>query len=726
MTNSIFVYFSLLLIASFNFESAYAQNSKTEDIQLAISKLIDSGKTNDYELAIQYKDLAFDYYQNNEYNDALSNYLKAIAILKNQDQPKMLSECLHNVGNLRFFLGEYLSAIDYYSQALEIRKVLNDEKGMASGYNNIANVYSRLGNYSQAIDYYNQSIEIKEQLNDQKGITSSLKNIATIYYFQSNYINALETNLKALKISEAIQDSLGVAFVYNNMALIYEKQEKYTEALEFYHKSLSIKEAMNDLRGIAVTLHNIGKIYEVRSAFDSALLVLERSLDISRKIEDKEGISSTLNSLGMIYQSIGDYKNAEENFLASLKIDEELNDKRGILRSKNNLGQFYFNQGNLQLARSMSEAAIILGKELGTKEDLKDSYFTLSKIDEKEGKFQSALQNYQTFTAYRDSLDLLNLENKTAQLQAEYEYDKQLAIIKAEQKAIDLENEKELQAQKFQRNILLVYTMFILFVAFILYKNYQKQRREKERSEKRSLELEKANQIKAKIFSIIGHDLRSPINSLHQLLELYQNDLMDEDEFREVLPQLYKNVGGIMLVLDNLLKWSLVEMKMMQTNPKKISLTKSINTLKDFFSTLTEQKGIVIKAEIGNDSEVLADNDQVQVILRNLIGNAIKYSVEGGEILIKTTSTQEEVIISVRDCGTGMKPELVKKLFQNTLVESKTGTTGEKGTGLGLSLCKYYTEVNGGSIWVESEDGVGSTFYFSLPKAQVTEAILEK
>lgn len=201
---------------------------------------------------------------------------------------------------------------------------------------------------------------------------------------------------------------------------------------------------------------------------------------------------------------------------------------------------------------------------------------------------------------------------------------------------------------------------------------------------------------------------------------------MDEEEFREVLPQLYKNVGGIMLVLDNLLKWSLVEMKMMQTNPKKISIAKSIKTLQDFFSTLTDQKGIVIKAEVENDSEVLADNDQVQVILRNLIGNAIKYSKEGGEILIKSSSAGKEVIISVHDNGTGMNQDLVKKLFKNTLVESKTGTTGEKGTGLGLSLSKYYTEVNGGRIWVESQEGFGSTFYFSLPKAEVHEPILEK
>lgn len=717
MTNLIQTYFFIVLFSLFTFSEIKAYNNNTEKIESAIAKLINSEDPNSKELATLYKDLAFEFYQNNEYNLALTNYLKAINIFNQLEDATLLSECLHNAGNLYYFLGEYKSSIDHYSQSLEIRKVLNDEKGMASGYNNIANVHNRLGNYAEAIDNYNKSIRIKESSGDQKGITSSLKNIATIYYFQSNYIKALETNLKALRISEKIQDSLGVAFVYNNMALIYEKQEKYAEALKYYQRSLSIKEALDDQRGISVTLHNIGKIYETREAFDSALMILDRSLSISEKIEDKEGISSTLNSLGMIFFNMGEYEKAEKNFLASLKIDEEIDDKRGILRSKNNLAQFYLEIKQLRKARDLANDALGLGKELGAKEDLKDAFLVLSKIDQYEGKFESALSNYQLYSVYRDSLDLLYLESRTAQLQAEYEYDKQIAILKAEQKALDLEKEKELQAQKFQRNILIVYTLFILFIAFILYKSYQKQRRDKERSEKRSLELEKANQVKAKIFSIIGHDLRSPINSLHQLLELYQNDLMDEEEFKEVLPQLYKNVGGIMLVLDNLLKWSLVEMKMMQTNPKEFELTKSIKTLQDFFSTLTEQKQIAIKSDLEKDTYVFADTDQIQVILRNLIGNAIKYSQKGGEIMISAKTDTMFTTISIKDQGVGMTNDVVKKLFNNTLVESKVGTTGEKGTGLGLSLSKYYAEVNGGNIWVESEEGKGSIFYFSIPTA---------
>lgn len=713
---------ALTLFSFLQFLSAFPQELRSAQIELEISKK-SSNKTNDInELAALYKELAFEFYQNNQFDQALDAYQKAIQYYKNlKDKSAEYSECLHNIGNIYYFLGQYEESIENYKAAMDIRILLDDKRGIATSLNNIANIYNRIGEYTTALDYYNRSIAFKEDVNDTKGIASSLKNIATIQYFQSDYVLALESNLKALKLSEALNDSMGISFVYNNMGLIYNKLEKYKDALNFFEKSMQLKELLNDERGISITLHNIANINEINGDFDLAIANLNKSLSISEKNSDKEGISSTLNSLGQVYRRQGDLDKALKNFYASIEIDLEIDDKRGLLLNKSNLAEIFFDIKDFKQAKITALESILLAKELGAKEEIRNGHLLLSKILEKENKFQEALQNYQIYTAYADSLNNQELESKTARLEAEYEYDKQIALLKAEQKTLDLEKEKELQAQKFQRNILIIYTLFILFVAFILYRSYQKQRRDKEKSERRSLELEEANQVKAKIFSIIGHDLRGPINSLHQLLELYQNDYMDEKEFREVLPQLYKNVGGIMLVLDNLLKWSLVEMKLMKTNPIKVDLKIAIRALQDFFSTLTEQKGIVITTDLEDQAKVLADTDHIQVILRNLIGNAIKYSRPGDEILIKSRSINSVVTISVIDQGVGMSPKISSKLFKKTLVDSKTGTTGEKGTGLGLSLSQYYVELNGGKIWVSSKEGSGSDFSFSLPQAMDEE-----
>lgn len=697
--------------------ASFAQNSLIDSLKSVVKDMEQSSTEKPVNIALIQKELGFQYYKENNFTKAFEQYLHAEKIFDQINDKPNQAECLHSLGNNSYFLGNYSESIEYYKQALAIREELEDKKGMASGYNNIANVHNKLGEYPEAIANYEQSLKLKEEIGDEIGIASSLKNIASIYYYQANYLAALETNLKALRISEKISDSMGISFVYNNIALIYEKQEKLNESLDFYQKSLVIKKSLGDERGISNTLHNIAKIYEYQENFDLAIRTIEESMLISEKIKEIEGISAGLNNLANIYEKQGNYEAALNNYYQSLKIDAEIENKRGILLSVNNLAKIHLNLGNYALAKDYAKKGLLLGIELGSKEELKECHLTLSKVYEVEGKYKDALFHFQSFTAYVDSLNNQELERKTARLEADYEYEKQLAILKAEQKAQDLEKEKELQAQKFLRNILIFTAFSILVIALIIFRNFYLQKKAKELLQERTLELEKANEVKSKLFSIIGHDLRNPIGSFYMLLGLYTKDRLDEGEFKEVAPGLYKSLGAAMTVLDNLLRWSIGEMKMIKSKAIANNLSEKVSTILDFFTTLSKQKNISIDSEVAPDISVLADSNHLELILRNLINNALKFSNQNGLISINAIEKEKEIIISVKDSGIGMSHETVGKLFSKNLIESKRGTKGEQGTGLGLSLCQLYVEENGGKIWVESEFGNGSTFYFSLPKA---------
>lgn len=704
-----------LLLLFFIYEG-FAQLSYTDSLK-AVVNLMESNNEKKGNIALMKKELGFQYYKENNFTKAFENYLEAEKIfIEINDKPNQ-AECLHSLGNSSYFLGNYNESIEYYQQALAIREKSGDKKGTASGYNNIANVHNKLGQYSNAISNYQKSLKIKEEIGDEKGIASSLKNIASIYYYQANYLAALETNLKALRISEKLEDSSGISFVYNNIALIYEKQEKLNESLDFYQKSLTIKKSLGDERGISNTLLNMAKLYEYQKEFDLAIQTIEESMRISEKINEVEGISAGLNNLASIYERQGYYDAALDNYYKSLKIDTEIENKRGILLSVNNLSKIYLQLGNFTAAKDYAERGLLLGNELGSKEELKECHHTLSKVYEAEGKYKDALFHFQIFTAYVDSLNNLELERKTARIEADYEFAKQLAIIKAEQKAQDLEQEKELQAQKFLRNILIFTAFSILVIALIIFRNFYQQKKAKELLEERTLELEKANEVKSKLFSIIGHDLRNPIGSFYMLLGLYIKDRLDEGEFKEVAPGLYKSLGAAMTVLDNLLRWSIGEMKMIKSKALPNNLSEKVKGIMDFFTTLSKQKNISIYSEVESDISVMADPNHLDLILRNLINNALKFSNQDGLITVQAVKKGEEIIISVIDKGIGMSEAEVERLFRKNLIESKRGTKGEQGTGLGLSLCQLYVEENGGKIWVESEYGNGSTFYFSLPKA---------
>lgn len=711
MPNKNFFFLIFCLLISLQFTA----KAQTDSLLRALDQLKKERPNNLGKIAGLNFEIAMAYYQDRDFQNSMQYHQAAaenFLVLGNYEK---YGECLHNLGNISYFLGNSHEAIQYYMSSIKEREKLGDAKGLASGYNNLANVYTRLGEYSQALFFYEKSLEIKEMIDDKKGIASTLKNISSIHYYRDNYVAALETNLKALRISESLQDSIGISFVYNNIALIYEKQDKWNEALSYYQQSLGIKEKTGNTQGMATTLNNIGSLYHKKKEFNKAIEALEKSLSISEKIGEKQGISAAMNNLASVYEDLGQTGKAMELFLQSQKIDEEIGNKRGMLLSITSLSQIHYVLNNYKESIRFAKEGIELAKQLDSKAELRDLNGLMSRNFESLGDYRSALHHNQLFHAYADSVFNQEIERKTARIEAEYEYDKKLAVIQAEQLAIELENEKEMQRQNFQKRLLLLALFGIILIAGILFHNYRKQKKAKQLLELKTKELEKANQVKAKLFSIIGHDLRGPIASLYMLLGLYKRNRLNDAEFKELAPELYKNVGAIMETLNNLLRWSMNQMNMVKSQPVPTSLHEKAIELEDFYSTLLQQKGLKFDNQIVKDITLLVDPNHLDLILRNLLSNAIKYSNQGGTIAMGVFEKDNSIITFIRDQGIGMNREEAEKLFQSDLTKSKRGTSGEQGTGLGLNLTKLYIEENGGKIWVESEQGKGSIFYFSLP-----------
>ncbi|PSL07267.1 tetratricopeptide repeat-containing sensor histidine kinase [Cecembia rubra] len=705
----------LLFIFCINISAQLIVKGQTDSLFNVLDVLQNQRPKNLEKIAQLQFEIAMTYYQERDFQRSLLYHKVASENFLLVNKLEKYGECLHNLGNIAYYLGNSEEAIQYYRASIVEREKLMDHKGLASGYNNLANVYNRLGEYQQALEFYEKSLEIKEKIGDQKGTASTLKNIASIHYFRDNYVAALETNLKALRISESLHDSLGISFVYNNIALIYEKQDKWDEALSYYMQSLAIKEKTEDSQGMATTLNNIGSLYQRKKEFDKAIEALEKSLNISEKIGEKEGISAAINNLASIYEDLGQTEKAMKLFLQSQRIDEEIGNKRGMLLSITSLSQIQYVLKNYKESIKLAKEGIDLAKQLDSKAELRDLNGLLSKNFEALGDYRAALHHNQLFQEYADSVFNQEIERKTARIEAEYEYDKKLAIIQAEQKALELENEKELQRQNFQKRLLLLALFGIILIAGILYQNYRKQKKAKQLLEIKTQELEKANQVKAKLFSIIGHDLRGPLASLFMLLGLYRQNRLDDNEFKGLVPELYKNVGAIMETLNNLLRWSISQMNMVKSVPVPTSLSEKVIEIESFNSTLLRQKNLNFRNQIPIGTLVLVDPNHLDLILRNLLSNAIKYSKINGTITLKSLEKDGMIIISVKDEGIGMNQQEADQLFQSDLVKSKRGTSGEQGTGLGLNLTQLYIEENGGKIWVESEQNKGSVFYFSLP-----------
>jgi len=234
---------------------------------------------------------------------------------------------------------------------------------------------------------------------------------------------------------------------------------------------------------------------------------------------------------------------------------------------------------------------------------------------------------------------------------------------------------------------------------------------------KQNIEVKELNNIKNKLFSIIGHDLKNPLNTLigfAQLLDKHYNEYSDEKKqrFNSLILASAKSAYGL---LENLLLWAKREVNQSTIIPRKIQISSVINKNIEYFHPSTENKGIVIHHNISSDIYVYADINMITTIIRNLLSNAIKFSPTDSIINISGKESNSHFIISIADRGRGMRKEKLDTLFKLDKTESTPGTSGEKGTGLGLIICKDFIKQNNGDIWVESSPDEGTTFYIKIP-----------
>jgi PAS domain S-box-containing protein len=232
------------------------------------------------------------------------------------------------------------------------------------------------------------------------------------------------------------------------------------------------------------------------------------------------------------------------------------------------------------------------------------------------------------------------------------------------------------------------------------------------------LQLRELNATKDKLFSIIAHDLRSPFNNILVLCEIMkvQSSKAEDSQPGMYLDLIHDTAKNTLVLLENLLDWAKSQSGQIEFKTEKISMSSVIQEILNLSRSLAQTKGISIQVTETDDVEVDSDRKILKTVFRNLISNAIKYSKPGGKIVISAMEEQDQVKIIISDSGVGMDGRTLENLFGITTNTPLPGTLNEKGSGFGLVLCKEFIEKLGGKIWVESEQGKGSDFIFTIPR----------
>jgi two-component system, sensor histidine kinase and response regulator len=233
--------------------------------------------------------------------------------------------------------------------------------------------------------------------------------------------------------------------------------------------------------------------------------------------------------------------------------------------------------------------------------------------------------------------------------------------------------------------------------------------------EDQTQQLTELNSLKNKLFSVIAHDLKSPLYALRNLFRNVQQYDLPGDEIKLLVPEVVKELSYTTGLMENLLQWAKSQMYAESINPQLLDIAKITQEVLQLLHLQAEAKHILVKSRMDTPLYVYADKDMINLVLRNLLSNAIKFTPEDGTISIGAREDRSHIEIFVEDTGTGISKDNLRKLMEENYYTTK-GTEGEAGTGLGLMLCKEFLSRNGGRMHVQSEPGKGSIFSFTLPK----------
>jgi two-component system, sensor histidine kinase and response regulator len=235
----------------------------------------------------------------------------------------------------------------------------------------------------------------------------------------------------------------------------------------------------------------------------------------------------------------------------------------------------------------------------------------------------------------------------------------------------------------------------------------------------KNLQLDDMNKMNERIFSIIAHDLRSPFNSIMGFTELIARGVHKQDEKFQTryIGIIQESLKKLLVLMENLLLWSSSQLKGISINPRIYPLSEQVKSNIELIQPAADQKMIHLQFDNSREYRIKADYYMMDAVLRNLLSNAVKFSQPESEIVVSLEQNDHEVICSIKDTGIGMDEDEIGIIFSLDSRKIKTGTRGEQGSGLGLVLCHDFIMRNHGRIWVNSRQGFGSIFSFSVPSA---------
>lgn len=646
--------------------------------------------------------------------DSLENVLKGN--LRDTVRIRVLKELMEH-----YQFVDFSKSQKFAQEAVDLAEKTDEPDYKVMAYQSIGQLLTISGDYSNALRYDNLSLELNVGRKDSSGISTDYNNIGNDYHDLGEYDDAYFYFTQSHRMASLVNDTIRMLIALHNVGRVFKELGQYDQALAHLRLSKSMSEQHDDREGIPYAYDEIGDVLLRKNEYDSALYYLSQSLQLTRKLKIGVLEPRVLSKIATAYLKKNEYAKSMTYLDSAYLLHTKTNNRFGMADIELSRGILIMKENRLNDALQKIEASLSAARTLNARVLEIKCLSQLAALWEIKGDYHKSLSYYKQYKQLEDSLFSQEMEGKLLRDQIRFETegrDSQIAALSRLQSS----QRSEIRKREFVQNVLVVIMALSGILLITVYRSGQRRRKinmlllqHQDEMEKRSEELERLNQVKDKFFSIISHDLRSPINALAGLLDLIDKGAVKPEEMHKHTQELKVRFNHTRTLLNNLLDWTLLQMDKLNLQAAKINLYRIVEENIQLLLSV-QSKRIKMVNEVPHDAIGFADSNTINLVIRNLMTNALKFTNDGGEVIIGARLKGFEWMVFVQDNGIGMKPEILNMLFDKTAPYTTRGTANEKGTGLGLILCKEFVEKNGGRIWVESEEGKGSTFWFTLPK----------
>ncbi|MBT1686652.1 sensor histidine kinase [Dawidia soli] len=549
---------------------------------------------------------------------------------------------------------------------------------------------------------------------------------------KANYRLSTEYGYKALRLLERDPHAYATlrGLVMLTLARTFIDRDDYAQAEEFLNKARHLAEKHHDDRLLADTYRETSALLSETEQYDSAIAYADKGIAHYLGINDSMRVSILYGRKAKAYLDMGDYARSDIYNRKSMTLDSLVGNTRALGFSYYYAADIAYRQKQYIRALHYVNRSIALNERIHNMALQVRARSLLAEIYTQTGRGLSGAQQFRRVSILKDSLYNAEKSRQIQEMQSLY-------ALEAKDRTIETLGQKNLAQThrvEIQRMLMLVLAVGVVLLAAVvlllvrlrilqqranqaLAERNLAMEQQKEEIESQAEFLQQLNQLKSKLFSVISHDLRGPIANLQSLLHLLTANIMTPQEFIAVSDKLKTNLNSTQRTLENLLNWSLSQMDGIRTEKKTIALQQAVDEASGLLAEFAERKQVTLDKQIGEGLAILADANQLQLILRNLLHNAIKFSKSGGTVIVSAVAQGTMCTLRVRDYGIGLTADEKARLLNSHEYFTKTGTQQEKGTGLGFLLCQEFISRNDGTLDLSSTPGEGTEVSISLPQA---------